>query len=447
MSIPGWSRASIRELTTKVGSGSTPRGGESAYHSAGTPLIRSKNVVFFGFKRKGLVYLDESQAALLRGAEVKANDVLLNITGASIGRVTLAPPDLAGARVNQHVCVIRPNPAIDPRFLSAYLSSPELQNSILEENYGVTRQALTKEQILAFDIPVAPVGEQVRIADKLDSILGLVNSCRERLDRVPDILQRFRQSVLAAATSGELTSEWRDRQGLRDWLPSTVEGVASIIFDGPFGSNLKTEDYTDFGVRVVRLENIAQLQFLDHKQTYISEEKFGGLRRHALETDDVLFSSFVSEEVRVCLVPDHISGLAINKADCFCVRVNTDLCRPLFLAMHLSSPSTFAVLDDAIHGATRPRINLTQLRGLLVNLPSLQEQDEICLRVTNLFELGNSVVARAEDVREQLGQITAGVLTKAFSGELVPQDPNDEPAAKLLAEVLKASENRVSRKR
>jgi type I restriction enzyme S subunit len=100
------------------------------YKSTGTPLIRSMNVVFFGFKRNGLAYLDEIQAEALKNAEVKAEDVLLNITGASIGRVTLAPQEAAGARVNQHVCIIRPNAALAPRFLNAYLSSPEMQDRI-----------------------------------------------------------------------------------------------------------------------------------------------------------------------------------------------------------------------------------------------------------------------------------------------------------------------------
>ena len=89
-----WPQARISELTSKVGSGATPKGGETSYQTSGTPLIRSMNVVFFGFKREGLAFLDDKQANALQNVTVKANDILLNITGASIGRVTLAPQDL-----------------------------------------------------------------------------------------------------------------------------------------------------------------------------------------------------------------------------------------------------------------------------------------------------------------------------------------------------------------
>ena len=150
-----WTSAPLADLTSKVGSGATPLGGERAYKSAGTPLIRSMNVVFFGFKRDGLAYLDDTQAAALDGATVAASDILLNITGASIGRVTVAPTDLHGARVNQHVCIVRPKRGLDYRYLNAFLSSPKVQAMIWADNAGTTRQALTKQQILGFEVPLA----------------------------------------------------------------------------------------------------------------------------------------------------------------------------------------------------------------------------------------------------------------------------------------------------
>ncbi len=117
-----WECSELALLVDKVGSGATPKGGEATYKSTGTPLIRSMNVVFRGFKKEGLAFLDDVQADALKAVEVKANDVLLNITGASIGRVTLAPKSMHGARVNQHVCIIRPVEALEARFLNAFLS-------------------------------------------------------------------------------------------------------------------------------------------------------------------------------------------------------------------------------------------------------------------------------------------------------------------------------------
>lgn len=202
-----WVRQRIRDVTTKVGSGATPKGGEESYRSAGVPLIRSMNVVFWGFKREGLVFLDDAQAEQLRNVEVRAKDILLNITGASIGRVTLAPNDLEGARVNQHVCIIRPTDVLLPEFLCAYLAAPEMQNLIGSENYGVTRQALTKEQILDFEAPVPPLAEQREIVDRVQALFVRADRLEARHLAARAVIDRLTPVILAKAFRGELVPQ------------------------------------------------------------------------------------------------------------------------------------------------------------------------------------------------------------------------------------------------
>src|SRR6266404_6182999 len=207
--VSHWTFVKLEEITSKVGSGATPRGGSRSYQRVGIPLIRSMNVRFEGFTADGLVFLNLEQAESLKHVTVEPGDVLLNITGASIGRVTQAPSEMAAARVNQHVCIIRPNPELDAAFLAHYLASPTVQEMIWTEQYGVTRQALTKGQILDFDIPVPPIAEQRRIVAKLQKLLNRVDAAQSRLATIPRILSRFLQSVLAAACSGHLTTDWR----------------------------------------------------------------------------------------------------------------------------------------------------------------------------------------------------------------------------------------------
>lgn len=194
----------ISEITSKVGSGATPRGGEKSYKSSGIPFIRSMNVVFNGFKRDGLAFLDKNQANELRNVEVKANDVLLNITGASIGRVTLAPFDMEGARVNQHVCIIRPTELVKPEYLNAYLSSPAMQQIIGAENYGVTRQALTKEQILNFEIPIPSIEEQSEIVQRIEFLFAYANRLEMHLQAALLQLDNLTPALLAKAFRGKL---------------------------------------------------------------------------------------------------------------------------------------------------------------------------------------------------------------------------------------------------
>lgn len=140
----GWTLESLKHLTSKIGSGATPKGGQEAYKKIGTPLIRSMNVRFEGFKYDGLALIDDDQANKLRSVEVLPGDVLLNITGASIGRVTTAPPQMQGARVNQHVAIIRTLDGVLPTYVCRFLASPATQELIAGEESGATRQALTK---------------------------------------------------------------------------------------------------------------------------------------------------------------------------------------------------------------------------------------------------------------------------------------------------------------
>ena len=148
----------------------------------------------------------------------------------------------------------------------------------------------------------------------------------------------------------------------RGWGVARLQDVLQPggLFDGPFGSNLKTSDYTDSGVRVVRLENLANLRFIEEKRTYISPAKYKSLTKHSVSEGDVLFGSFLDDAVRVCLMP-RLPVPAIAKADCFCIRPRPDMVDPRFLMYQLGRSATRDALIEEIHGATRPRVTTKQL--------------------------------------------------------------------------------------
>lgn len=160
--------ARLGTLTSKIGSGATPKGGDSAYKAEGTPLIRSMNVRDGEFSEKGLAFLDDQQAAKLNNVIVRANDVLLNITGASVARVCLAPPQMDGARVNQHVSIIRLSKSITSEFLEAFLLMPRTKRILLTiAEAGATRQAITKAQIEELEVPVPELSLQREFTERL----------------------------------------------------------------------------------------------------------------------------------------------------------------------------------------------------------------------------------------------------------------------------------------
>lgn len=206
--IKEWNREKLEKLTCKVGSGATPKGGKNSYHKEGIPFIRSMNIHFSGFDLSGLVFIDQSQAQSLNNVIVKEGDVLLNITGASIGRVTKAPANMDSARVNQHVCIIRCLPhVLESQFLNLYLSSPEIQYKIVMENYGVTRPALTKKQILDLTIPLPTMEEQRLIVDEVSRKLQEIISLECAYTKQFLFSKQLRQSILKKAFAGELVPQ------------------------------------------------------------------------------------------------------------------------------------------------------------------------------------------------------------------------------------------------
>jgi type I restriction enzyme S subunit len=310
----------------------------------------------------------------------------------------------------------------DAEWFVHWINSPGIRAAMTAGAGGTTRQRIAGGRIKELELPVPPIAEQRRIVAKLDALAARIARARSELDRIPTVAKHLRSASVSS---------------LRDQVadaPLLEVGKLAKTFDGPFGSNLKSEDYTTTGVRVVRLENIGHLRFIAEKETFISTQKYEVLKRHTLEANDVLFSSFVDQEVRVCQFPGG-TVQTINKADCFAVRVDADKCDPRFIMYMLASPATYRVIKKNTHGATRPRIGLTQLREFSVNVPSRHEQCHIVTLLDRIFARAERIKTDAAQARMLLDRLEAAILAKAFRGELVPQDPNDEPASVLLERI------------
>ncbi|MDD2999287.1 MAG: restriction endonuclease subunit S [Candidatus Riflebacteria bacterium] len=203
-----WLESQLQTITTKIGSGATPRGGEAAYKSEGISLIRSLNVHDMGFRYEKLAFLDDAQANDLSNVVLEPNDVLLNITGASVARCCIAPIDVLPARVNQHVSIIRPVPEeLDSRFLHYLLISGPYKKHLLQtgEEGGSTRQALTKAQIQALKIRYPnTLKVQLEIVGKLDSFLEKTQHLEAIYKKKLIALEELKKSLLHQAFDGEL---------------------------------------------------------------------------------------------------------------------------------------------------------------------------------------------------------------------------------------------------
>lgn len=197
----GWKWVTLGSLTTKIGSGGTPRGGKAAYQHTGTALIRSMNVYDYRFEYSHLAYINERQARSLKSVSVQAGDILLNITGTSVARCALAPAHQLPARVNQHVALIRADAAVaNSSFLVDTLNNERYRSKLLAlAQGGATREALTKETLSGFPILLPPPD----LLERYHRIAGPIHLKREALQQQIQCLRTSRDLLLPRLLSGE----------------------------------------------------------------------------------------------------------------------------------------------------------------------------------------------------------------------------------------------------
>lgn len=230
-----WRKLPLKEITVKIGSGSTPTGGSGAYKETGVSLIRSQNVLDFSFTNNGLAFIDEEQAHALRNVIVEPQDVLLNITGDSVARCCSAPREWLPARVNQHVAIIRANPKhLDSLFLKYSLISIKDELLSLSE-IGGTRNALTKSMLENLKLFVPSVIEQKAIASVLSSI-----------DNKIDLLHRQNKTLESMANT--LFRQWFIEESQDEWPEATLNQYVELnksSIDKKY--NIKEIQYLDTG--------------------------------------------------------------------------------------------------------------------------------------------------------------------------------------------------------
>lgn len=195
-----WKEEELSDKTRKVGSGITPRGGDKKYKTSGRPFIRSQNIGWGMLLLDDVAFIDEATHATFLATEISENDVLLNITGASIGRSAVADKRIQGGNVNQHVCIIRTKKnKLNPVFLSQFLMSSRGQSQIDSFQAGGNRQGLNFAQIRSFSIPMPPtIQEQEKIAVCLSSIDDLITAQTRKLDALKTHKKGLMQQLFPA---------------------------------------------------------------------------------------------------------------------------------------------------------------------------------------------------------------------------------------------------------
>ena len=379
-------------------------------------------------------YLDEYKRFTL-----KKDDVLIGMSG-SIGKLCIYDKDflsLQNQRTGKIELIDENN--IDWKFIWHYLNTIEKQ--LKDEAKGVAVANVSASDIEGLPINLPPLNEQKRIAKKLDELLATVESIKTRLDKAPTIIKRFRQSILAAATSGKLTEEWREVNGVsEEWGELTVDDVAKVgTGNTPLKSNTAFYENADIPWLT---SSVTGSPYVKKADKFVTQVAIDECRLKLYDPGTLLVAMYGEGKTRG-QVTELTFPASINQA-CAAIMIDEEKIEKSYLKMRLQE--NYAEIRMLAEGGNQPNLNLSKVRSITVPTPTREEQKGIVSQVESLFSLTDILEEKIQNATKRVDKLTQSILSKAFKGELVPQDPNDEPAEMLL-ERIKAEQEKEKPKK
>ncbi len=363
------------------------------------------------------------------------------------------------------------------QYVKAFLDSHLFWEQVEVNKAGNALQNINAQKLSAMSFLLAPLPEQKRIVEKLDEVLAQVDTIKARLNGIPDLLKRFRQSVLASAVSGKLTEEWRTsnksgevsisliqaeheeffaksgkkyKKPIRNletlpnleipesWILCRAEELCDLITKGTTPKkDAMSPEYEIPYIKVYNLTFDGRLDF-SVDPTFVSQKTHSGeLKRSIVYPGDVLMNIVGPPLGKVSIVPDTYPEWNLNQA----ISIFRPVCgvSSRYLSLCLMD---FGLLEitKAKAKATAGQFNLTLeiCRDYPIPVPATDEQKEIVRLVDQYFAFADTIEAQVKKAQARVDNLTQSILAKAFRGELVPQDENDEPADKLLERIAQA---------
>lgn len=403
-SLPvGWEWHKLKDLTTKIGSGSTPKGGEKAYKSSGISLIRSLNVHDCFFKEEKLAFIDDEQATGLKNVVVESGDVLLNITGASIARCCIVPNEFLPARVNQHVTIIRPIKDVDSKFLNYLIVNPKFKAQLLWQGAGgATRQALTKAMVEELDIPLPSLPEQKRVVEKLDALLTRIDTAIEHLQESITLAD-----VLSKSGLSEIFESLKNSYEVVP-LSSVVKINSGIALPKLFKNGFSDGDIPFFKVAQMNNHHEAMVEpEITFNETVAKEHKIK-LFPQGSTLIPKRGGAILTNKKRILLedasYDSNIMGLKADKA-----KISDNY---LFAFMRTIDLANF------VDASTIPQVNNKHIDQMQIPLASIEEQADVVSRVNLLVKKVETMNSEIQRQLDDLQALKSSILDSAFKGEL-----------------------------
>lgn len=393
-----WNKVTFGEITEKVGSGSTPNGGAKAYCDYGVPFIRSQNVNHNSLILDDLVYISDALDEKMSGSRVRARDVLLNITGASIGRSCVVPKGFEGGNVNQHVCIVRLIDGYLPDFFQPQLASAHGQKLIEQEQAGGGREGLNFQAIRRFGFWVPRESEQQKIADFLTS----VDTRIQQLKQKQSLLQQYKKGLMQQLFSQTLRFKDDNGNPFPAWEEVELRELAE-----PVKTKNRDESVTTVLTNSATAGVVRQSDYFD--QDVANAKNLGGY--YVVSENDFVYNPRISATAPV-------GPVNRNKLQCGVMSPLYSVFRfgdvnAVFYEQYFKTSFWHGYMNSVANfGARHDRMNITttDFYGLPLPVPCIEEQTKIA---NALAAMDKKIDLVAQQI-EQTQTFKKGLLQQMF---------------------------------
>lgn len=414
-----WSVSPIKYLTTHIGSGKTPPGGSEVYESSGVMFLRSQNIYEDGLRLEDVVYITESTDEEMKASRVKPLDVLLNITGASIGRSCRVPKIFPGANVNQHVCILRADQEFLSKWLSFFLPSQSAQSQIELFQNGAGREGLNFEQIGNMVIGVPSVDECIVIAAHLDRETTRIDSLIAKKTRFIELLKEKRQALITQAVTKGLNPNVKMKDSGVEWLGEVPEHweVKPLKYVSPsltVGIVVNPSDYvTESGLPFLYGGDISEGEiYFDSARRITAADSEKNYKTKLIAGD--LITVRVGAPGITAVVPPECEGG--NCASVMLIRkgnFNSE-----WLCFLMNSRVVRYQVEVVQYGAAQEQFNISHAVDFLIPTPPIEEQNQIARALELEGKRIFALVQKTERSITLLKERRSALITAAVTGQI-----------------------------
>ena len=391
------------------------------------------------------IYVDIS--LVVENQIVRKNDIIIVASTGStkvIGRAGISKMDYLDVAFGAFLLLVRPSTKVNQRYIDYFFLSDNYRNRIKKLASGININNIRGEYITETLVPLAPLAEQQRIVDRIESLFTKLDEAKEKAQTVVDSFETRKAAILHKAFTGELTAKWREERGveMESWHLRTIGEVCENV---KVGIVIKPSQYyvpQNEGTPAFRSANVRECRIDDFDWVYLNEKGMKDNSRSIVHTGDVLVVRSGNPGT-ACVVPERFDGY--NAIDILIAVPNKKIIISDYLCYYTNSPLGKKTVEIGKRGIALTHFNVKGFSQMPINIPTIPEQVVIVRTLGDLFAQEQQAKEAAEAVLDQIDLMKKSILARAFRGELGTNDPNEESAVELLRQVIEQEDGDVIR--